>query len=131
MLPAGPPTAVSPPAAAPRQLRPNPVPPRPLSPREAAIELGIGRTKLIADLNAAPKNGRGEITSGPWMGAYRRRSYYKIPPYVVERLRGRPEREALEARLARVEAELAHVKAAIGASFHALYPEQTLTGETR
>jgi hypothetical protein len=82
------------------------------SPHSAAAIVGISESTIRNQLRAAPLDGRRRVTEGPWAGAYRRGTHWKIPADVVRRMVGSngPLRREVEAEL---RLELAENTAAI------------------
>lgn len=93
-----------------RSLHPDTEPP--YTPAEAAKALGMGKSTVIAQLNAAAVGGR-RVVQGPWLGCYRIGTRWKIPAHVLRRRMGAEaatqERDNLAALLLRVEAIERHL----------------------
>jgi hypothetical protein len=111
-------TAIAPPAPL-ALLRPSTT----YTPHTAAAVVGISESTIRNQLRAAPLDGRRRVTEGPWAGAYRRGTHWRIPAEVVRRMVGStgPLRREVEAelRLALAEntAAINRLRLAIAAAF--------------
>jgi hypothetical protein len=100
-------------------LRPS----TPYTPHSAAAVVGISESTIRNQLRAAPLDGRRRVAEGPWAGAYRRGTHWRIPADVVRRIVGSngPLRREVEAelRLALAEntAAINRLRLAIAAAF--------------
>jgi hypothetical protein len=111
-------TAIAPPAPL-ALLRPSTT----YTPHTASAVVGISESTIRNQLRAAPLDGRRRVTEGPWAGAYRRGTHWRIPAEVVRRMVGStgPLRREVEAelRLALAEntAAINRLRLAIAAAF--------------
>jgi hypothetical protein len=93
------------------------------TPHSAAAVVGISESTIRNQLRAAPLDGRRRVTEGPWAGAYRRGTHWRIPADVVRRMVGSngPLRREVEAELRLALAENAaainRLRVAIAAAF--------------
>jgi hypothetical protein len=93
------------------------------TPHTAAAVVGISESSIRNQLRAAPLDGRRRVIEGPWAGAYRRGTHWRIPADVVRRMVGSngPLRREVEAelRLALAEntAAINRLRMAIAAAF--------------
>jgi hypothetical protein len=93
------------------------------TPHTASAVVGISESSIRNQLRAAPLDSRRRVTEGPWAGAYRRGSHWRIPAEVVRRMVGSngPLRREVETelRLALAEntAAINRLRVAIAAAF--------------
>lgn len=94
----------------------------PLTPERAAPLLGLSGSAIRLQLGKAPRDERGRICEGPWAGAYKRGTHWKLPPQVVQREAIRrgvsdpvtEELNGLRERVTRLEDTLARLALALG-----------------
>lgn len=69
-----------------------------VSPAQAALRIGMPARAIQRQLAAAPQDGFGRVTEGPWAGAYHRRTHWRLPAATVQRVAAvvRTERTALQ-----------------------------------
>jgi predicted transcriptional regulator len=93
------------------------------TPHSAAAVVGISESTIRNQLRAAPLDGRRRVTEGPWAGAYRRGTHWRIPADVVRRMVGSngPLRREVETELRQALAEntaaINRLRMAIAAAF--------------